>query len=106
MRIKVTKKTDEERLLELEQKIEQAKAKKQQIEKRVKEKERKERTRELIQAGAIFKKILGYQSLEEAEQMAWIVKKAISENRDKVKTIDLEKSREQDGLVYRSGQES
>lgn len=50
----MARKTDEERLQELEKKIEQAKAKKLQIERRMKEKERKERTRRLIQVGAIF----------------------------------------------------
>ena len=49
-------KTDEERLKELEEKMEQMKVQKQQVESRLKEKERKERTRRLIQVGAIFEK--------------------------------------------------
>lgn len=57
---KMARKTDEERLQELEKKIEQAKAKKLQIERRMKEKERKERTRRLIQVGAIFEYIMWF----------------------------------------------
>ena len=52
----MARKTDEERLKELEKKIEQIKVQKQQVESRLKEKERKERTRRLIQVGAIFEK--------------------------------------------------
>ncbi len=56
----MARKTDEERLQELEKKIEQAKAKKLQIERRMKEKERKERTRRLIQVRAIFEYIMWF----------------------------------------------
>jgi len=56
----MARKTDEERLQELEKKIGQAKAKKLQIERRMKEKERKERTRRLIQVGAIFEYIMWF----------------------------------------------
>ncbi len=62
------KRTDEEILQELEEKIEKMKAKKQQVEARKKEKERKERTRRLIQVGAIFEKYFEIQSEEEAEK--------------------------------------
>lgn len=70
-----TRKSEQERLLEVEQKIEQLRAKKQQLEAKVKEKERKERTPRLIQIGAIFEKWCGLQSVEEAE----VIAKAISE---------------------------
>ncbi|MED0650886.1 hypothetical protein P9246_16755 [Aeribacillus pallidus] len=55
----MVRKTDEERLKELEEKMEEIKAKKQQIAARIKEKERKARTRRLIQIGAIFEKYFG-----------------------------------------------
>jgi uncharacterized protein YdaU (DUF1376 family) len=59
------KRTDAEILQELGKKIEKMKANKQQVEARKKEKERKERTRRLIQVGAISekKKLKGLQSL-------------------------------------------
>lgn len=61
------KRTGEEILQELEEKIEKMKAKKQQVEARKKE---KERTRRLIQVGAIFEKYFEIQSEEEAEKIA------------------------------------
>lgn len=61
-----TRKTDEERLLELEQKMKQLEAQKKQLEARTKEKERKERTRRLIQIGAIVES-MGIDSPELAE---------------------------------------
>lgn len=53
---KVTRRSPEEQLAELDKKMEQLKAKKQQIQTKISQKERKERTRRLIQIGAIFEK--------------------------------------------------
>lgn len=50
------RRSPEEQLAELDKKMEQIKAKKQQIQTRITQKERKERTRRLIQIGAIFEK--------------------------------------------------
>ncbi|NOJ74077.1 DUF3847 domain-containing protein [Paenibacillus alvei] len=50
------RRSTEERLEELDKKMEQLKAKKQQLRAQVSQKERKERTRRLIQIGAIFEK--------------------------------------------------
>jgi multidrug resistance efflux pump len=66
----LTKKSKEEQLEALEQKLEQIKARKQKIEAQLREKERKERTRRLIQVGAIFEKYFDIHSVEEAEAMA------------------------------------
>lgn len=52
----VTRRSPEEQLAELDKKMEQLKAKKQQIQTKISQKERKERTRRLIQIGAIFEK--------------------------------------------------
>lgn len=71
----MARKSEQERLVELEQKMQQLKAQKQQIEARVKQKERKERTRRLVQIGAIFEKWCELQSVEEAE----VIAKAISD---------------------------
>ncbi|KAB3587237.1 hypothetical protein GAY21_23525 [Phocaeicola vulgatus] len=64
---RMARKSEQERLREVEQKIEQLRAQKQQLETRVKEKERKERTRRLIQIGAVFEKWWDVQTPEEAE---------------------------------------
>ena len=78
------KRTDEEILQELEEKIEKMKAKKQQVEARKKEKERKERTRRLIQVGAIFEKYFEIQSEEEAEKIAKALQSYVGKNKDKI----------------------
>jgi hypothetical protein len=83
------KRTDEEILQELEDKIEKMKAKKQQVEARKKEKERKERTRRLIQVGAIFEKYFEIQSEEEAEKIAKALKSYVGKNKDKILHHDV-----------------
>ena len=70
----MARKTDAERLLELEIKMEQLKARKQQVESRMKEKERKERTRRLIQVGAIFEKYFNIEDVDQAEKIAFGMK--------------------------------
>lgn len=50
------RRSPEERLAELNKKMEQLKAQKQRVQAQVSQKERKERTRRLIQVGAIFEK--------------------------------------------------
>lgn len=52
----------------IDKKIAQLKAQKQAIIQRQKEKERKERTRRLIQMGALAEKYLGIKSIEEFEK--------------------------------------
>lgn len=66
----MSKPNAEERLIELDQKIEQLKARKQKLRAQLSQKERKERTRRLIQIGAIFEKYFSLQSVEEAETVA------------------------------------
>lgn len=86
----MARKTDAERLLELEKKIEQIKVKKQQVESRLKEKERKERTRRLIQVGAIFEKYFEIEGQEEAEKIAVAFQRNVLKNKEKVVTMSLE----------------
>lgn len=83
------KRTDEEILQELEDKIEKMKAKKQQVEARKKEKERKERTRRLIQVGAIFEKYFEIQSEEEAEKIGKALQSYVGKNKDKILHHDV-----------------
>jgi len=83
------KRTDEAILQELEEKIEKMKAKKQQIEARKKEKERKARTRRLIQVGAIFESHFDIQSEEEAEKIAKALQSYVGRNKDKILHHDV-----------------
>ncbi len=99
----MTRKTDEERLKELEKKIEQIKVKKQQVESRMKEKERKERTRRLIQVGAIFEKYFEIADIDQAEKIAFSLKKHVENNKEKIMAVDLEKSKEKTELIYKEG---
>jgi len=96
----MARKTDAERLLELEKKMEQLKARKQQVESRMKEKERKERTRRLIQIGAIFEKYFDIVGEDQAEKVAFGMKEIVEKHKEKLMTIDLEKSKEKNELVY------
>lgn len=105
----MARKTDEERLLELEQKIEQTKARKQQIASRIKQKERKERTRRLIQVGAIFEGYFGFKegglTPENAEQIGMGLSKYVKENKEKFLKIDIDKSKEKKEIVYKEVKE-
>jgi len=95
--------TDEERLKELEKKIEQIKVKKQQVESRMKEKERKERTRRLIQVGAIFEKYFDIADVDQAEKIAFALKNYVENNKEKIMAIDLEKSKEKAERIDKPG---
>ncbi|QQE76756.1 hypothetical protein KDJ56_22050 (plasmid) [Brevibacillus composti] len=81
----MARKSETERLQEIEQKIVQLRAQKQQIETRVKQKERKERTRKLIQIGAIFEKWCDIQSVEEAELVAKSISEKVKEQMPKLR---------------------
>lgn len=64
------KKTAEERIAELDQKMKQLRLKKQRIVARESQKERKARTKRLIEVGAIFEKYFDISSKEDAEIIA------------------------------------
>lgn len=80
------RRSPEEKISEIEKKMEQLKAKKQQLQAQASQKERKERTRRLIQIGAIVETNFQLESLEEAE---WV----ILQLRDQAKSL-LEKHRQ------------
>lgn len=67
----MAKKNEEEKINELALKIKQLEAQKKSLEARTKEKERKERTRRLIQIGAIIES-LGISNLEIAEKFKYL----------------------------------
>ncbi len=96
----VGRKTDEERLRELEEKMDQIKAKKQQVASRIQQKERKERTRRLIQVGAIFEKYFDIVGEDQAEKVAYGMKEAVEKHKAKLLNIDVEKSKEANKIVY------
>ena len=99
----MARKTDEERLKELEKKIEQIKVQKQQVESRLKEKQRKERTRRLIQVGAIFEKYFEISDVDQAEKIAFALKKQVENNKEKILAIDLEKYKEKAERMKKEG---
>ena len=99
----MVRKTDEERVKELEGKMEQLKARKQQLESRLKEKERKERTRRLIQVGAIFEKYFDITDVDQAEKIAFALKKYVVNNKEKILATDLEKNIEKTEPIYKKG---
>lgn len=96
----MTRKTDEERLQELEEKIEQMKARKQQVQSRLREKERKARTRRLIQVGAIFEKYFDIVGEEQAEKVAFGLKEIVQKNKVKLLNIDVDKSKKENRIIY------
>jgi hypothetical protein len=96
----MARKTDAERLQELEDKMEQIKARKQQVESRIQQKERKERTRRLIQVGAIFEKYFDIVGEDQAEKVAYGMKDAVDKHKDKLLNIDVEKSKKENKIVY------
>lgn len=96
----MARKTDAERLLELEEKMEQIKARKQQVASRMQAKERKERTRRLIQVGAIFEKYFDIVGEDQAEKVAYGMKEAVDQYKEKLMNIDVEKSKKENKLIY------
>ncbi|REE54714.1 relaxasome subunit MobC [Paenibacillus taihuensis] len=79
------RKSPDAQLAEIEKKMQQLKAKKQQIQNRISLKERKERTRRLIQVGAIFEKEfpkLAEVSLEDVSKVASELHKLLIKSRE------------------------
>ena len=84
--------------------MEQLKARKQQVESRMKEKEKKERTRRLIQVGAIFQKYFDIEDVDQAEKIVFAVQDFVKENKKQIfKEFDLEKSKEKGEIVVKEG---
>lgn len=104
MAIKNSDKTKEQ-IENIDLKIQQMKARKQQLESRLKEKERKDRTRRLIQVGAIFEKYFDFVGEEEAEQYALYLQNKARTEREKITKVDIEKSKEKHQIVYKQQEE-
>lgn len=102
----MVRKTEEERIAELELKIEQAKAQKQKLQARMREKERKERTRRLIQIGANFEKYLGIETVEQALQLIATYKDSIDKNKAKIHSVGMEEVRKKLGITQKEQQKN
>lgn len=84
------RKTDAERLEDLEKKSKQIEAKKQQVEARLKEKERKARTKRLIEVGAIFEKYFELEGKEDAEKIALAIQNYVLKKKNEILSKDIE----------------
>ncbi|MEC2076239.1 hypothetical protein [Metabacillus fastidiosus] len=62
----------------------------------MREKERKARTKRLVEVGAIFEKHFGIEGQEEAEKFALALKKYVVEKKDKIINMNIEQLRNQD----------
>lgn len=69
----------------------------------MKEKQRKERTRRLIQIGAIFEKYFEIADIDQAEKIAFALKKQVENNKEKILAIDLEKYKEKAKRIEKEG---
>lgn len=85
--------------------MEQIKAKKQQVANRIQQKERKQRTRRLIQVGAIFEKYFDLVGEDQAEKVAYGMKDIVEKHKEKLLKIDVKKSKEQNKVVYEDREE-
>lgn len=89
----MARKTEEERIQELEIKIEEAKSKKQQLQRQMKAKERKERNARLIKVGALFEKHFETETIEEALQVIYSYKKSVKQNKEKTSSLNMSEVR-------------
>jgi hypothetical protein len=91
----MVRKSDEERLRELEEQMEKMKARKQQIQSRLSQKERKARTKRLIEVGAIFEKHFEIEGQEQAEKIALMLKNYVAKHKKKFLSMPIEEIKEQ-----------
>ncbi|WP_451541579.1 hypothetical protein [Streptomyces sp. NPDC003631] len=90
----MARKTEEERLLEMDEKIKKMQAEKQRLANQLKEKERKSRTKRLIQIGALMEKHLKIEGEEEAIKLIASFQKAILERKEQIQAMDIHLARE------------
>lgn len=102
----MARKSDSERLQELEKQMEKIKARKQQVESRLKEKERRARTKRLIEVGAIFEKYFEFEGQEEAEKLALSLKTYVKKNKEKILNLTKEQIEETNRKMSESKQEA
>lgn len=90
--------TEEERLQKLQEKMDKLKVEKQKLESRVKEKERKERTRRLIKIGALIEKHFDVRGEEEAIKLIASFQEPVMKNKEKINQLDINVARKKLGI--------
>ncbi|MCM3364792.1 conjugal transfer protein TraD [Niallia sp. MER TA 168] len=89
----MARRTEEERLIDLEEKIKKMQLEKQRLANQVRQKERKERTRRLIQVGGLIEKYLEIDGEEEAIKLIAYFKEDVVKNKEKILKMDIEQAR-------------
>jgi len=102
----LARKTEEERLLEMDEKIKKMQAEKQRLANQLKQKERKARTQKLIRMGGLLEKHLGITGEEETIKLIASFQKSILENKDRVNAMDINQARNILGIQVQSSKES
>ncbi|WP_437834678.1 hypothetical protein ACQRXC_29610 (plasmid) [Niallia taxi] len=102
----MARKSEEERLLDMDEKIKKMQAEKQRLANQVKQKERKARTQRLIRMGGLLEKYLGITGEEETIKLIASFQKSILENKDRVHAMDINQARNILGIQVENPKES
>jgi len=89
----LARKTDAEKLKELEEKMKQIKIEQQKVANRLKQKERKERTKRLIEVGALIEKHFEIKGKDETIKLIYSYRESVKNNKDKILGVEIEKAK-------------
>lgn len=89
----MARKTEEERLIDLDEKIKKMQLEKQRLANQVRQKERKERTRRLIQVGGLIEKHFEIEGEEETIKLIASFKETVIKNKEKMLAMDIDQAR-------------
>ena len=89
----LARKTEEERLIDLDEKIKKMQLEKQRLANQVRQKERKERTRRLIQVGGLIEKHFEIEGEEETIKLIASFKETVIKNKEKMLAMDIDQAR-------------
>ncbi|NMO80140.1 conjugal transfer protein TraD [Niallia alba] len=89
----MARRTEEERLVDLEEKIRKMQMEKQRLANQVRQKERKERTRRLIQVGGLIEKYFEIKGEEETIKLIVSFKESVEKNKEKILSLDIDQAR-------------
>ncbi|UQZ76242.1 hypothetical protein C2I17_17720 [Niallia circulans] len=89
----MARRTEEERLVDLEEKIRKIQLEKQRLANQVRQKERKERTRRLIQVGGLMEKHFEIEGEEEVIKLIASFKEVVEKNKEKMLAMDIDHAR-------------
>lgn len=82
--------TDEERLNNLNEKIEQMQERKKRLRQQINNRERKERTRRLIQVGGLIEKHFNIEGPEQAAKLIYFLQRTVKENKQDIFSLNIE----------------